>query len=67
MRKPIYMAVTNDIYELPVYVCDNADELAYLLGVKKKTIFEVLAHGSDDRKKVKRKKDYLYKRVYYEE
>lgn len=66
MRKPIYMAVTNDIYELPVFVCDNADELAKLLGVKKQTIFEVLARGSDSRKK-KRKKDYLYKRVYYEE
>ena len=60
------MAVTNDKYELPVYVCDNADELAYLLGVKKQTIFEVLARGSDNRKK-KRKKEYLYKRVYYEE
>lgn len=67
MRKPIYMAVTNDVYELPVYVTDTADELAYLLGVKKKTIFEVLARGSDNKKKKKHKKDYLYKRVYFDE
>lgn len=62
----LYMAVTNDKYELPVYITDSAGELAKLLGVKKQTIFEVLARGSDERKK-KRKKDYLYKRVYYEE
>lgn len=67
MRKPIYMAVTNDAYELPVYVCDTADELAYLLDVKKETIFEVLARGSDNIKKKKIKKKYLYKRVYYDD
>lgn len=59
----LYMAVTNDKYELPVYITDSAGELAELLGVKKKTIIEVISRGSDDRKKIKRKKDYLYKKV----
>lgn len=67
MRKTIYMAVTNDVYELPVYVCDTADELAYLTNIKKKTLFEILAHKSDEKPKNRRRRTYLFKRIYYED
>lgn len=60
------MAVTNDAYELPVYITDTVSELSYLLGVKSKTISEVLSRGTDNRKK-KIKKKYLYKRVVIDE
>lgn len=60
------MAVTNDAYELPVYITDTVSELSYLLGIKSKTISEVLSRGTDNRKK-KRKKKYLYKRVTIDE
>lgn len=56
------MAVTNDEYELPVFITDNVADLALLLGAKSKTITEVISRGSDNRKK-KRKKKYLYKKV----
>lgn len=62
-NKYLYMAVTNDEYELPVFVTDNVNDLAYLLGAKSKTITEVISRGSDNRKKIKRKKKYLYKKV----
>lgn len=62
----LYMAVTNDKYELPVYITDSAGELAKLLGIKRKTIIEVISRGSDNRKK-RIKKKYLYKKVYCEE
>ena len=61
-NKYLYMAVTNDEYELPVFITDNVADLAYLLGAKSKTITEVISRGSDNRKK-KRKKKYLYKKV----
>lgn len=65
-NKYLYMAVTNDAYELPVYITDTVSELSYLLGVKSKTISEVLSRGTDNRKK-KIKKKYLYKRVVIDE
>lgn len=61
-NKYLYMAVTNDEYELPVFITDNVTDLATLLGAKSKTITEVISRGSDNRKK-KRKKKYLYKKV----
>ena len=65
-NKYLYMAVTNDAYELPVYITDTVSELSYLLGVISKTISEVLSRGTDNRKK-KIKKKYLYKRVVIDE
>lgn len=62
-NKYLYMAVTNDEYELPVFVTDNVTDLAYLLGTKSKTITEVISRGSDNNRKKKRKKKYLYKKV----
>lgn len=35
----IYMMVSDDKYELPLYVADSAQELAEKLGVKKGTIY----------------------------
>lgn len=65
-NKFLYMAVTNDVYELPVYITDTVSELSYLLGVKSKTISEVLSRGTDNRKK-RVKKKYLYKKVTVDE
>ena len=38
MKHICYMAVTNDQYELPIYVADTVAELAELLGIKKQTV-----------------------------
>lgn len=35
----IYMMVSNDKYELPVYIAETAQELADMVGVPKGTIY----------------------------
>ena len=43
-QRTVYMAVTNDRYELPLAIGDTVSELAQELGVKRKTISEVMCH-----------------------
>lgn len=35
----LWLKVTNDKYELPIYVCDTAKELAELCGVKTNSLY----------------------------
>lgn len=37
-RDTIWMLVTNDKYELPIYTGDTADELGYYMGVSGDTV-----------------------------
>jgi len=43
----LYLAVTPDEYELPIYVCDSGKELAEKLGVSQSTIYTLIAHDRD--------------------
>lgn len=42
----VYLAITNDIYELPVAVFDNAKQAAMWLGVSRKHIFSYISRGT---------------------
>ena len=39
----LYMKVTDDKYEFPVAIADNAKELAQMVGVKPQTVYECVA------------------------
>lgn len=41
----LYMAVTTDKYELPLYVADNAKELAEWAGVSENSIYVCVSLG----------------------
>lgn len=41
----LYMAVTNDVYELPVAVADSPKELAEMLGSDRNTISSTISHA----------------------
>ena len=43
----LYMAVTDDIYEMPVAVCDTAQELARTLGRGPATVYSLLSRSRD--------------------
>lgn len=59
MYHPLYMAVTQDKYELPYAWADSAWELARILGV---TVYPILhATASKDKRRIKNSK---YKRVW---
>ncbi len=38
LKGVIYMVVTNDKYELPIYVADTVEEIAKLLGIKNNSV-----------------------------
>lgn len=59
MYHPLYMAVTQDKYELPYAWADSAYELARMLGV---TVFPILhATGKREKRPIKKSK---YKLVW---
>lgn len=60
-KKPIYMLVSEDELELPLFVTDNIQELAARVGTTAASIYSAIAHSN--RKGGKSK----YKRVYVEE
>ena len=43
--KYLYMAVTNDIFELPVFIADSGKELAKATGVAANTILTYICRG----------------------
>ena len=43
--KKLYMAVTPDEYELPLFVTDNVAEMAAVFHTKPNTILSSIAHG----------------------
>ena len=52
----LYLAVTNDEYEMPIAVCDNATDLAKACGVSKGTIFSEISRNNTS---AKAKRKYL--------
>lgn len=61
-RKCFYIKVTQDKYELPLYVAGNAQELAEYEGVSTNTIYSSICHYEHGRVK-----SSPYRRVYDEE
>lgn len=53
MKKHVYLVVTSDRYELPMYICDSATELAELLQVKRDTVYSYKHKGKGVRKPYK--------------
>ena len=41
----LYTAVTSDIYELPIAVADNIQELTQMLGVSRSTIASTICQA----------------------
>jgi hypothetical protein len=54
--KYIWLAVTDDKYELPVYVADSSRKLADVLIVKQQTIIEAVTNNYTIRDKYKIRK-----------
>lgn len=44
-QKYIYMLVSQDKYELPLFVCDTRDELSDYVGISAKHISEIISHA----------------------
>lgn len=59
--KRLYLATTQDEYELPVAVADTPEELANHLGVTRYTVLSVISHAK------KHKRHCMYHRVSYTE
>lgn len=54
IKNYIYMMVSDDKYEIPIYIADSAQELAEKVGVKKGTIYSsVLRWEKGQTKKTK--------------
>ena len=66
--KAVYMAITPDEYELPLYVSDSAVEMAKWAGISRGALLSMLAPG---RKNLKKHRYKVSKRriirVYIEE
>ena len=70
MAEVLYMAVTCDEYELPLFVADNLEELAAWAGVKVKTAKETISRNAKKepfKPKIKRIKHRLRRLVMEEE
>lgn len=48
----LYLAVTNDKYELPIAVADSASELAKMLGIERQTVFVNLCRPAKSKRKI---------------
>lgn len=48
----LYLAVTNDKYELPIAVADSASELAKILGIERQTVFVNLCRPAKNKRKI---------------
>lgn len=48
----LYMAVTNDRYELPIAVAETPGELAAMLGITKQTVFVNLCRPAKTKRKI---------------
>ena len=48
MKKKLYMAVTNDEYELPVAVSDRLCEVARMTGKRRCNVSKMLARKDDE-------------------
>ena len=59
--KALYMAVTDDIYELPVAVCDTASELARVLGYRPGTVYSFLSRSRDGTVRLRREGIKLFR------
>lgn len=47
----LYLAVTPDKYELPLAVCDTAEELAKLFGLRKNVVQSAISKNLSGRNK----------------
>lgn len=56
IKDAVYMVVTADRYELPIFVCDNITELSKLIGVRKATISSRICRKIGKRYKILRVK-----------
>ncbi len=50
LKGVIYMVVTNDKYELPIYVADTVEEIAQLLGIKNNSVSTRICRGGYGKK-----------------
>ena len=49
MNKYLWMAVEADEYELPLAVCDTAEELGRLFGIKKSSVIDAVSKQRNGR------------------
>lgn len=45
----LYMGVTPDKYELPLYVAETAEELAKMVGTNRATVYSSITHKASGR------------------
>lgn len=60
MKCNLYMLVTDDIYELPLVVCDTVKELAQEIGKTENQIRSAICHSKNNN-------HCIYRKVTYEE
>ena len=56
MAEVLYMKVTNDIYELPLAVAGSVRELAKMVGVRPKSILNMMSRARVDGKIIQYRK-----------
>ena len=49
MSKYLWLAVETDKYELPIAVCDTAEELGRLFGIKKSSVIDAVSKQRNGR------------------
>lgn len=59
--KRLYLATTQDKYELPVAVSDTPEGLAELMGVSRRSVLSVISHAKQH------KRNCMYHRIDYTE
>ena len=62
-HRAVYMAVTDDLYELPIAIGDSMSDIARTMGVDRSCVCKQI-HGESRRKY---KKGYKFVRVYVED
>ena len=53
MNQQVYVVVTTDEYELPIFVCDTLDELSDVMKIKKETLSCYICRGKGVKKHYK--------------
>ena len=49
----VYLVVTSDRYELPIFICDTLDELSDVMKMKKETLSSYICRGKGVKKHYK--------------
>ena len=53
VQNQVYMVVTSDKYELPMFICDTLDELSDVMKMRKESLSCYISRGKGVKRKYK--------------